>query len=130
MSKNSRTFTDIDLNFTAHPVTGDVTKRIDVEAIKTAVKNLVLTSNYERPFHPEIGSQVRGLLFEPASPVTSRLIEKAISQAILNFEPRAQLLGVQSKFSPDNNSVYVTIQFAIVNTSAVQTVNFTLERTR
>lgn len=130
MAKNTRTFIDLDLNFGAHPVTGDVTKKFDVEAIKASVKNLVLTNHYERPFHPEIGSSVRGLLFEPTSPVTARMLEKAISEVIINFEPRVQLLGVQVQFSPDNNSVYVAVQFSIVNTSTPQVVNFTLERTR
>ena len=109
MPKNTRTFSDIDLNFTAHPVTGDLVKRYDDAAIKQSVKNLVLTQNYERPFHSEIGSTLRGLLFEPASPITARLIEKAIQQTILNFEPRVVLDGVVAQFSPDNNSVYVTV---------------------
>lgn len=130
MAKNTRTFVDLDLNFTKHPVSEDVTKRLDVEAIKASIKNLVLTNHYEKHFHPEIGSGVKALLFEPASPMTTRLLERAIMQTINNFEPRAQLLGVQAKHSPDNNSVYVTVTFAVVNTSTPQTVNFTLERTR
>ena len=130
MAKNTRTFTDLDLNFRAHPVTGDVTKKFDAEAIKASVKHLVLTNFYERPFHPEIGSSVRGLLFEPVSPVTARMLEKAITEVITNFEPRVAVLGVQVKFSPDNNSVYVSIEFTIVNTSTPQVVSFTLERTR
>lgn len=130
MPKNTRTFSDIDLNFTAHPVTGDIVKRYDDAAIKQSVKNLVLTQNYERPFHSEIGSQLRGLLFEPASPITARLIEKTIQQTILNFEPRVVLNGVVAQFSPDNNSVYVTVSYTIVNTTTPQTINLTLERTR
>lgn len=130
MPKNTRTFSDIDLNFTAHPVTGDLVKRYDDAAIKQSVKNLVLTQNYERPFHSEIGSTLRGLLFEPASPITARLIEKAIQQTILNFEPRVVLDGVVAQFSPDNNSVYVTVSYTIVNTTTPQTINLTLERTR
>lgn len=130
MPKNTRTFSDIDLNFTAHPVTGDLVKRYDDAAIKQSVKNLILTQNYERPFHSEIGSTLRGLLFEPASPITARLIEKAIQQTILNFEPRVVLSGVVAQFSPDNNSVYITISYTIVNTTTPQTINLTLERTR
>lgn len=130
MPKNTRTFSDIDLNFTAHPVTGDIVKRYDDAAIKQSVKNLILTQNYERPFHSEIGSNLRGLLFEPASPITARLIEKTIQQTILNFEPRVVLNGVVAQFSPDNNSVYVTVSYTIVNTTTPQTINLTLERTR
>ena len=69
MARNTRTFTDLDLNFFAHPVTKDVTTKIDEQAIKSSVRNLILTSNYEKPFHPEIGSPLKSLLFEPATPL-------------------------------------------------------------
>ena len=128
--KISRTFSDIDLNFIPHPVTGDIVKKYDESAIKAAIRNLVLTSNYERPFHSEIGSQLRNLLFEPMSPITIQLIQNTIGQTIKNFEPRAILLSVVANYSPDNNSVYVTVNFQIVNTTTPQTVNITLERTR
>lgn len=127
--KISRTFSDIDLNFIPHPVTGDIVKKYDESAIKAAIRNLVLTSNYERPFHSEIGSQLRNLLFEPMSPITIQLIQNTIGQTIKNFEPRAILLSVVANYSPDNNSVYVTVNFQIVNTTTPQTVNITLERT-
>jgi phage baseplate assembly protein W len=127
--KISRTFSDIDLNFTPHPVTGDIVKRYDESAIKASIRNLVLTSNYERPFHSEIGSQLRNLLFEPMSPITTQLIQNTIGQTIKNFEPRAILLSVVANYSPDNLSVYVTVHFMIVNTTTPQTVNITLERT-
>ena len=127
--KISRTFSDIDLNFIPHPVTGDIVKKYDESAIKAAIRNLVLTSNYERPFHSEIGSQLRNLLFEPMSPITIQLIQNTIGQTIKNFEPRAILLSVVANYSPDNNSVYVTVNFQIVNTITIQTVSITLERT-
>ena len=127
--KISRTFSDIDLNFIPHPVTGDIVKKYDESAIKASIRNLVLTSNYERPFHSEIGSQLRNLLFEPMSPITIQLIQNTIGQTIKNFEPRAILLSVVANYSPDNNSVYVTVNFQIVNTTTPQTVNITLERT-
>ena len=127
--KISRTFSDIDLNFIPHPVTGDIVKKYDESAIKASIRNLVLTSNYERPFHSEIGSQLRNLLFEPMSPITTQLIQNTIGQTIKNFEPRAMLLSVVASYSPDNNAVYVTVNFMIVNTTTPQTVNITLERT-
>jgi len=127
--KISRTFSDIDLNFIPHPVTGDIVKKYDESAIKASIRNLVLTSNYERPFHSEIGCQLRNLLFEPMSPITTQLIQNTIAQTIKNFEPRAILLSVVASYSPDNNSVYVTVNFMIVNTTTPQTVSITLERT-
>ena len=130
MTRNTVTFSDIDLNFSAHPVTGDITKRLDDSAINASIRNLVMTSNYERPFHSELGSQVRNLLFEPASPISKLMLEKSISQVIQNFEPRVVLLSVNARFSPENNSVYVTVEYKIINTNAIQTVNLTLKRTR
>lgn len=130
MTKNTRTFSDIDLNFSAHPVTKDISKKYDDYAIKQSIKSLVLTRNYERPFHSEIGTPLSSLMFEQVSPVTAQLIKKVIEQTIINFEPRVVLTEVQVKFSPDNNSVYCSIQYRIVNTSTPQTVNLTLKRTR
>ena len=130
MARNTRTFTDLDLNFLAHPVTKDVTTKTDEQAIKASIRNLVLTSNYEKPFHPEIGSPIKSLMFEPASPILSVLIEKAIQQTIYNYEPRVRLTNVSANLSPDSNSVHVTIEFVIVNTSVPQTVKLILNRTR
>lgn len=130
MAKNTRTFSDIDLNFGAHPVTKDVSKKYDDYAIKQSIKSLILTRNFERPFHSEIGTPLSSLMFEQVSPVAAQLIKKVIEQTIINFEPRVVLSDVQVKFSPDNNSVYCSIEYRIVNTSTPQIVNLTLKRTR
>lgn len=130
MARNTRTFSDLDFNFTKHPVTNDVAMKYDEEAIKQAVKNLVLTRNYERPFHSEIGSQIRGLLFENASPMTVMLLKRAISDTIINFEPRVRLLDVMVRYTPDQNAISATIEFAIVNTTRPITISLTLKRTR
>jgi len=130
MARNTRTFTDLDLNFLAHPVTKDVTTKVDEQAIKASVRNLILTSNYEKPFHPEIGSPIKSLLFEPATPLLPILIQRAIHQTIDNFEPRVQLTDVIANLSPDSNSIYVTIEFVIVNTTRPITIDLILYRTR
>jgi hypothetical protein len=130
MARNTRTFTDLDLNFLAHPVTKDVTTKVDEQAIKASVRSLILTSNYEKPFHPEIGSPIKSLLFEPATPLLPILIQKAIHQTIDNFEPRVQLTNVIAKLSEDSNSIYVTIEFIIVNTTKPIIVDLILSRTR
>jgi phage baseplate assembly protein W len=130
MARNTRIFSDIDLNFTAHPVTKDITRRYDENAIKTSLKNLILTSNYERPFHSEIGSPIKRLLFEPATPMLEALVQKAIYDVVNNFEPRVQLLNVVVNLSPDTNSLYVSIEFKIVNTERPLLLDLVLERTR
>jgi phage baseplate assembly protein W len=111
-------------------VTKDVVRKFDEEAIKAAVKNLVLTQNYERPFHSEIGSQIRGLLFEPATPMLGIMLKRAIADTIINFEPRVKLDDVLVTISPDNNEVYVSIYFTIVNTVRPLQVDLILTRTR
>lgn len=130
MARNTRTFSDLDLNFTAHPFTGDINIRYDADAIKTAVKNLVLTQNYERPFHSEIGSPISSLLFDLATPLLTVTLQRVITDLITNHEPRVNLTSVVVNVSPDNNSVYVSIYFTILNTQAPITLEVILERTR
>ena len=130
MAKNTRTYSDLDFNFTAHPVTGDVVRRFDESAVKNALKNLILTSNYERPFHSEIGSPIKRLLFEPATPMLEVLINRAIVDTVTNFEPRVELLNVDVVVSEDEYNVYVSIEFRIINTTQPLTLDLTLERTR
>jgi len=130
MAHNSRTFTDIDLNFLAHPVTKDVTVKTNEQAIKSSIRNLILTSNYEKPFHPEIGSQINSLLFEPATPMLPIMLKKAIEFTIYNFEPRVNLTNVSAILSEDENSINVSIEFVIINTSTPVGLDLILYRTR
>jgi phage baseplate assembly protein W len=129
MSK-TRIFSDLDLNFTPHPVTGDISRRFDDNAIKQSVKNLILTRNFERPFHSEIGSPVKSLLFDPMTPMTAHMVRRAIIDLISNFEPRVNLTDVSVIASPENNALYVSIEFKIVNTERPITLELILERTR
>lgn len=130
MAHYSRTFTDIDLNFLAHPVTKDVTVKTNEQAIKSSIRNLILTSNYEKPFHPEIGSQIKSLLFEPATPMLPIMLKKAIEFTIYNFEPRVNLTRVEAIVSEDENSIDVTVEFVIINTSTPVALDLILYRTR
>jgi phage baseplate assembly protein W len=130
MARNTRTFADLDLNFKMHPVTHDVTLKYDDEAIKASVRNLVLTQNYERPFHSDIGSQIRGLLFEPATPMLQIMLKRTITDTIVNYEPRVRLDNVAVTVSPDNYEVYVSIYFTIINTTRPLQVDLILTRTR
>jgi phage baseplate assembly protein W len=130
MARSTRTFSDLDLNFTAHPVTGDIARRFDDNAIKTALKNLILTNNYERPFHSEIGTPIKGILFEPYSPMMTTMIERAIYSTVNTFEPRVNLDNVIVKAAPDENYVTVTLYYRILNTQRPATLELVLERTR
>lgn len=130
MARNTRIFSDLDLNFTAHPVTKDIVRRFDENAVKASLKNLILTANYERPFHSEIGSPVRALLFEPFSPMLVASLKKAIWDMVNNFEPRVVMTDIKIHYGSDSNSMDVTIEFKIVNTERPLTLDLVLERSR
>jgi len=123
-------YSDLDLLFIPNPVTGDINPVKDIEAIKKSVINLILTNFYERPFQPEIGCNVRGLLFEPADPVTISDLEDAAAQVLENFEPRVAVLSISATDDADNNSYIMTIQFQILSTEQVSDVTTVLERLR
>lgn len=130
MTRKTRIFSDLDLNFTAHPVTKDISRRFDENAIRDSIKNLILTRNFERPFHSEIGSPIRSLLFENSSPLLSLTLRRAIIDVINNFEPRVNLIDVEVIDSDDNHSLYVNITFKILNTDSPLSLDLVLERTR
>ena len=130
MARNTRTFSDLDLNFTAHPVTKDIVLRYDENAIKNSLKNLILTSNFERPFHSEIGSPIKRMLFEPFTPMYSVVLRRAIIDTVNNFEPRVQLLDVRIQILEDQNSVNISIEFKIINSERPIVLDLLLERTR
>ena len=125
-----RAFRDLDLNFTIHPVKKDINTYKNEYAVINSIKNLVLTNHYERPFQPELGSNIRRLLFENVDSVTAAQIEREITEVIGNFEPRAQVSRVNAIPSPDENTYKVILEFFIINSTAPVTINFFLERIR
>ena len=127
---NTREFSDLDLNFTIHPVRKDINRTTGDMAVINAIKNLVLTNHYERPFQPEVGSNVRRLLFENLDNLTANSIEKEIEQVIKNFEPRARITKVNAIADFENNGFKVSMEFYIVNRTTPITINFFLERIR
>lgn len=130
ITRNTKTFTDLNLLFTANPATGDVTKKVDEEAIKSSIKNLIQTKNFERPFHPEIGCQIFSLLFENFTPVTREVLKKTIYDVIEKFEPRASVLSVKINETADNNDLNVYVEFLINNSDRPVTLKTTLQRVR
>ena len=114
ISRNVKQYRDLDLFFSKKS-NKDVNKVTDIQAVKRSVRNLVLLNSYEKPFHPEIAGDVRGLLFENMTPLTSAVIARKIQDVIENFEPRARLTGVQSVPDFDRNAYEVTVYFYVVN---------------
>ena len=130
INRNVRTFSDLNLLFSSSSATKDVTKVLNENAIRAAVRNLVLTKNYERPFHPEKGCQITSLLFENFTPITKSAMEQTVRDVLEKFEPRARLTDVVVSENPDQNSIDVTVRFAINNTDRPVTITTTLTRAR
>ena len=130
IAQTAKRYKDLDLSFTRHPVKNDVNKHIDEMAVINALKNLLSLNYYEKPFHPEIGSGVRGLLFENMDIVTSRVLEREIKQTIQNFEPRVNVQKVEVSPDFDNNRYSIGMTFYIINRTEPITIDFFLQRDR
>ena len=129
-TRNTRQFSDINLLFTSHPVTGDVLRNNDEEAVKQSLRNLISTRNYERPFHPEIGCQIHGLLFENFNPVTAQVMKKTIFDVIKKFEPRATVTEIKLSERQDNNEIVCDIIFRLNNSDRPITLTTLITRIR
>ena len=126
----NKIYRDLYLNFTAHPNTKKLVTLTEDTAIVRALKNLLFTNHYERPFHPEIGTNLRAMLFENILPATARTIKSIIVEAIENFEPRVRLVEVFVSAVPDENRYEVQLEYFILNETLPQRVTFFLERIR
>jgi len=115
ISRNVRQYSDLDLFFTKKTVGSDVNKITDIQAVKRSVRNLILLNAFEKPFHPEISSGVRDMLFENMTPVVAVVLARQIEDVIVNFEPRVRLVGVRAIPDFDRNIYNVSIEFYVVN---------------
>lgn len=128
--KISRLYKDLDLAFTPNPVTGDVSKKIDVNAVKQSLNILMQTNFYERPFEPEKGANLRGYLFEPISNLLAGLIQNTIKNIIETYEPRARIEAITVTANYDTNAYDVALEYYIVGIAAPQTLTANLKRLR
>ena len=115
-SRNTRRYIDLDLFFKRKIPSNDVNTITDIQAVKRSVRNLVLLNPYEKPFHPEISSGIRGMLFELMTPFVAAQLTKKVEDVINNFEPRARLVSVRANPDYDRNEYKVSIEFYVVNT--------------
>lgn len=123
-------YSDLDLDFIAHPTTGDIVRKTGDDAIKRSVRNLILTNFYDRPFRPYIGSNTQKLLFELVSPITANLLKDAIFEVIKNYEPRVSLSEVIIDADEDSNGYNVSIRYEILNRGEPALISLFLERIR
>jgi len=124
------TFTDFNNSLAFLPSTGDIALKKDADSVKQSIKNLVLTDKGERLMQPRIGCNIRELLFENFTPQAKLVAKQTISETIDQFEPRAELINVQISSAPDNNSMYVSIIFNLINNAQEQVLDLELERIR
>jgi phage baseplate assembly protein W len=130
LSVHTREWSDLDLDFTMHPVTKDIVRKTNVEAVKRSVRNLILTNRYERPFHPEIDGGVTRHLFSLSTPETKHDIKLAVENCLTNFEPRVVVDDVRVTGDLDANGFNVSIYFTVVNSPQPIEVALFLERIR
>ena len=129
-ASKSRIYKDVDCSFESKPSSGDVYKKTDAAAVVQGVRNLLLTNKGEKPFNPYFGSRLNRLIFSLDTETDEDDVEQAVRNAITNHEPRARVISVSAKFSPDYNSADVTVNFRVVNTLKDVSVTVTIARIR
>ena len=128
--RSARIYKDLNLDFQQNTATKDIQKMLDVESVKRSVRNLINLNHYEKPFHPEIGSNLRAMLFELITPQMSHTISKEIDLLIRNYEPRAKLVQISTMPQFDRNAYAATISFYVQNSPDRIIVESFLERLR
>ena len=130
MATIQKLYSDIDFTLTKRPVLNDIALSYDSQAIVRSLRNILLTKKFEKLWNPNFGSNVDTLLFENISDVTAAALEKEISVAITNYEPRVNLKNVVVTPYVDRNAYDVTMTFYIANATQPTTVTVFLERNR
>ena len=128
--RSGQVYVDLNLDFQQNSATKDIQKLVDIEAVKRSVRNLINLNHYEKPFHPEIGSNLRAMLFENMTPQMNHVISKQIEMLINNYEPRCRLVQVHTQPMFDRNGYACQISFYVVNYPEPVTVESFLERLR
>ena len=128
--RSARIYKDLDLDFQINSATKDIQKLTDVESVKRSVRNLIKLNHYEKPFRPELGSNLRAMLFENITPQINHAISKQIDLLIRNYEPRCRLVQLNVQPDVDRNGYRASISFFVVNHPERVEVETFLERLR
>ena len=128
-SSVTRTYKDIDLTFTKKP-SGDVYKKTDAAAVKQSIQNILMTNRTEKPFEPFFGGNLNDFLFNLSEGFSDFEIQEQVTLAINNYEPRARVLNVRSRLTPDRNSISVAVTFQVISTNQTETTVLSLTRVR
>ena len=123
-------FSDLDLSLVPHPIRKDIVSLKDDVAIKNAVKNLIQTNTFERPFQPGLGANLKGLLFEPMDAITTIDLREAIIDVLVGHEPRIKVSRVEVIPQFDDNSYRIVVNYLIKEFDRQQQVEIVLRRLR
>jgi len=123
-------FKDFDISFSLNPITGDIGVKTDVNAINQSIRSLLNTNYYERPFQPDIGSNLRGFLFEISDPITVSNIRKSISETIANYEPRVTVNKIYIEDLTDSNAYHISLEYTIRGINTIGSFETILKRLR
>ena len=130
MPTYKKEYRDINLDFTANPVTGDIASVKDTVSVKRGIRNVLLTENFERLFNPELGSGIKNLLFEQMTPITEQRLQDEVASAINAWEQRAEILSINVISEDDFNRYRVQVRFRVINTLEEEQVDVFLARER
>lgn len=128
--KSEERYSDISMGFEKNPLTGNLARVTDTQAIKQSLKTLLLTNQGERPYNSKLGSKIRSSLFDPLDTITADTIRSSIIEAINNYEPRVSVEQLNVYPMIDQNAFNVNLFFSIINIPEVQQLDLTLKRVR
>lgn len=128
--ENKNIYKDFDLSFGRNPLTNDIGKKTDANAINQSMKMLLNTYYYERPFRPDVGSNLRRILFEPADAITIQDLRASIETLIINYEPRVQVIDIKIRDMAEMNAYDLTVEYNLRSMSQSQEFKTTLRRLR
>lgn len=130
VKENTERYSDFLHTFLPHPNTGQITRKVNVDAVKMSIRNILLTNKYERLRNPEFGTNLNRFLFEPFIESTGPEMETHIRHAIERYEPRAKVIDVSATPAEDDLSMFITIIFSIMSDQSPHQVDLTLYRVR
>ncbi len=129
-TRKEEVFSDFNTSFVAHPNTAQLTRKTNVESVKQALRNLILTNKYERPRKPSFGGRIRNYLFEPLTPQTADAVREEIRMVVKNYEKRVNLIDVVVNAFPDDSALAVSLLFSISTSEEPVKLDLTLYRVR
>lgn len=129
-TKNDVRYSDIFINLNVNPGNNQLARHTNENAVRRSIKNLILTSRYERLYQPDVYCKIKKALFEPMGPIIASTIKTLIEEVIKNHEKRANLLEVVVKPDYDQNAYYVSVMFSMINISEPVQLDISLQRSR